>query len=356
MRDSLKIFMFTILSLIVIFGMTLGISYAINPNLVRYWFGIESTQTEPPTEDTEEPGEDEEPGTEEPGKETPLVKFSDFVFSDGALAGYTGSETEVVIPSSYSIEKTLVDTFNNYEEIQSYFNNQEEYFYGFPNDYIVTTGLGTEYKLFKGYYLEDYSYSYDYPLTIECVNYIEGDDYAVKGIGASAFISSDIVSVTIPSNIEIIGVDAFLGCVNLTSVIFEDNSKLTEIGVNAFNDCSSLTNIALPSSLIYIDDSAFMWSGLESISIPQSVTKIGTRAFNSCKNLKKVIFNNETPPELGDYVFGSCNSELTIYVPESYVEEYKTNELWSKYTDIIVADTELSIGDLETPGDIVDLG
>lgn len=340
----------------------LCITYIVQPSIFDGWFGFVEEQ---PGEET--PGEDEEPseepGTEEPGEdeepdEEPEIKVLDFTFSDGVLTSYTGSETEIIIPSSYSLEKTLVDTFNNYEELQSYFNNQEEYFYGFPNDYIVTTGLGTEYKLFKGYYLEDYSYSYDYPLTVECVNYIEGDDYAVKGIGASAFISSDIVSVTIPASIEVITHDAFLGCENLTSVIFEDNSKLTEIGANAFSDCSSLTNIILPTSLIHIDVYAFIRSGLESISIPQSVTEIGMYAFNSNKNLKIVILNNETPPELGNYVFGSCNSELTIYVPESAVEAYKTAEGWSQYADIIYADTELSIGDEETPGDddIVEIG
>ena len=187
---AIKTFLMTFLSIILILGISLGITYAVKPDLVKDWFNIESTQTEPPTEDTEQPGEDEELGTEEPGEETPLVKFSDFTFSNGNIVGYNGIGTEIVIPSSYSLEKISVGTFNNYEEIQSYFNNQEDYFYGFPNDYIVTTAHGTEYTLFKGYYLEDYSYNYDYPLTIENVNYIEGDDYAIKGIGSSAFILS----------------------------------------------------------------------------------------------------------------------------------------------------------------------
>lgn len=87
-------------------------------------------------------------------------------------------------------------------------------------------------------------------------------------------------SVTIPDSVTSIESFAFVPCVALTSVIFEENSQLSSIGSNAFSNCSSLESITIPDSVTTIGDYAFSdCSSLESIIIPEKVTSIGNYAF-----------------------------------------------------------------------------
>ena len=369
MKDSLKIFMFTILSLIVIFSMTLGISYAINPSLVRYWFGIseeQSIDTEEPDEetpgtDTEDPGTDtedpdiEEPGIEEPGEEIPEedevpepeIKILDFTFSDGALTGYTGSETEIVIPSSYSIATKEYGLFNDADELSEFWNSSE---LSYPAK-IIDSRMW-EYNFSSDMDVPDMSYSF--PVKVEIEKYVQGDDYMVTSIGSSSFMSCQIVSVVIPEGVQSIGSYAFNGSDNLSHV--ELPNSLIEIEEGAFSSCSSLTEIELPNKLKEIGTNAFNGSCIEYIVIPASVTIIGNWSLDMAYSLKAIIFEGQIPPQI-DEGFASI-WEYKIYVPEGAVDTYKTAEGWSQYADIIFANTELSIGDTEIPedDDIVEIG
>ena len=47
----------------------------------------------------------------------------------------------------------------------------------------------------------------------------------------------------------------------------------------AFASCKQLKEINIPEGLQYIDDFAFLYCGLTSVTIPKSVTHIGYEAF-----------------------------------------------------------------------------
>lgn len=49
----MKKFFMVLISIVLILGITLGTTFAIRPDLVKTWFGIEDTQSEEPTDDTE---------------------------------------------------------------------------------------------------------------------------------------------------------------------------------------------------------------------------------------------------------------------------------------------------------------
>ncbi len=80
----------------------------------------------------------------------------------------------------------------------------------------------------------------------------------------------------------------------------------TCIGDFAFAYCSSLESITIPSSVTTIGDYAF-WccSSLESINIPDSVTSIGNMAFSGCHSLSSVVIPDSVT-SIGYWAFNEC--------------------------------------------------
>lgn len=153
---------------------------------------------------------------------------------------------------------------------------------------------------------------------------------------------NDITSVYIGSEITKLGGYLFdRGYSNLTTVEFEEGSKLTQIGSCVFRDCSSLTKIVIPESVTGIGDYAFTnCSSLAEITIPEGVTALGSGAFSgcgsiteitipagvkelsstfsNCTNLKSVTFSeNSNLTFLGNSSFSKCTSLTEITVPAS---------------------------------------
>lgn len=87
---------------------------------------------------------------------------------------------------------------------------------------------------------------------------------------------------------------ALWGQTELTDVVFNDG--IVSIGYAAFQNCSSLDmNIVLPSSVVTIDQRAFMGTSITSISAPGVTTLItssgnGNSTFYNCTSLKNVSF------------------------------------------------------------------
>ena len=100
-------------------------------------------------------------------------------------------------------------------------------------------------------------------------------------IDASAFENeSDLVSVTLPSDVETIGAKAFKYCTRLKDIDFGTN--LTSIGERAFFGCNDLIDPAFPETLVSIGDEAFaVCSSLNQITLPASLTEIGAGVFTS---------------------------------------------------------------------------
>ena len=76
-------------------------------------------------------------------------------------------------------------------------------------------------------------------------------------------------------------------------------------------------------------------NSLSTIRITSGVVAIGDKAFYNCNNLETVYCEGNTPATLGKSVFDSCDKLSVIYVPSTYIDEYKNK--WSKYEHLIVA-------------------
>jgi hypothetical protein len=121
---------------------------------------------------------------------------------------------------------------------------------------------------------------------------------------------TNIGKITLPSTIVSIEANAFCGCSKLSSVVFS-GTELEEIGDYAFSSTSSLVDITLPSGLLYIGNRAFDNSGLESITIPDSVLSIGEYAFNNNASLEELVLGTGLT-YIGQYAFTENNSLYKI--------------------------------------------
>ena len=118
-----------------------------------------------------------------------------------------------------------------------------------------------------------------------------------KKIARDAFKDKDFTSIDL-KNVEEIGEEAFMGCVNLTTV------KMQRVKV--------------------VKGGAFRGTALTEIDLPASIETIETGAFD-ITNLVKVICRATTPPSVGGSFRLTNSGQRVLYVPASSIENYVTN-------------------------------
>ena len=291
------------------------------------------------------------------------------------ITGYTGSNTEVIIPEFVDIkgEDVPVKIINDYafsgndiiESISipsSVTRIGTEAFQNCTSLASVIIGENSELREIDTsafYYcisltmialpdnlIEIDSHAFIYCRSLTTV--LIGENSKLEKIGNSAFEKcSSLTLINIPDSVIQIGASAFAECSNLAFVDIKDSSKLAEIGDSAFSSCISLTSINIPDSVIQIGANAFYscsnlalvdikdssklaeigdyafngCSLLTSINIPDSVTKIGAQAFRSCSNLESVVIGkNSKLAEIGDAVFYNCSKLTSINIPDSVIQ------------------------------------
>ena len=151
-----------------------------------------------------------------------------------------------------------------------------------------------------------------------------GVSIGVTSIGKNAFQGcTSLPVIAIPSSVINIEQSAFYGCTGLTSVTIGNsvNSSGVSIGVinignYAFQNCTGLTSVAIPSSVINIGDSAFKGcTGLTSVTIGNSVSSIANYAFQGCTGLTSVTIPSLVS-SIGPYAFQGCTGLTTVYIAD----------------------------------------
>jgi len=140
--------------------------------------------------------------------------------------------------------------------------------------------------------------------------------------------STSIFSTTSLNSVEevIIGTKCssipgkFTNFANLRSVIIQGN-LIRSLGLNLFKGCTNLTSFEIPSSVTSIGSNAFKESGLEEITIPDSVKTISSHAFDGCTSLARVSVGSGLT-NVGDSSFGNCSSLEYLYVNNSNIALY----------------------------------
>ena len=117
--------------------------------------------------------------------------------------------------------------------------------------------------------------------------------------------------VTLPDSIKTIGENAFGGCVALTDIVIPDS--VTVIGVSAF-ESTDLQSVNLPSGLKRIEDKAFQYSKLQTVTLPDSMEYIGHSAF--CSTLLESVKIPSGITRINAYVFSDCVNLKNIQIPD----------------------------------------
>ncbi len=134
----------------------------------------------------------------------------------------------------------------------------------------------------------------------------------VTGIAYCAFMNSSLEKVTISENVTDIAYYVFAGSKKLKSVTLPDD--LQSVSYGAFSGCAALTDIALPEGLEQISYKAFSASGVTNITIPSTVRYIDSSAFEN-SDLKTVTIS-EGVEYIGEYAF--ARTPLTaVTIPNS---------------------------------------
>lgn len=175
---------------------------------------------------------------------------------------------------------------------------------------------------------------------------------SMKEIDGSLFYEcSNLVSLTLPSELTTIGVHSLGGCPNLMSIKIDKNnpyycsdgailfnkdkskivlakktldaysipSSVTQIQSWAFAGCNSLIYLILPSGLTQIEDGTFYGCRFKSLSLPSSVTQIGSSAFRACTNLTSITLPSGVT-QIDYEAFRDCTSLTSITLPSGVTQ------------------------------------
>lgn len=135
----------------------------------------------------------------------------------------------------------------------------------------------------------------------------------VCGIGPNAFSNADqMESIVIPSSVESMSTNVFVGCKSLKNVYISPDSSIQKLMNGVFSGCSSLEKVVLPDSITVIENSVFTnCSSLQEINLPASLTSIGSGAFQNCYSLTNITIPDSVT-EIGTNAFKGCYSLIEI--------------------------------------------
>ena len=144
----------------------------------------------------------------------------------------------------------------------------------------------------------------------------------LESLGSSTFGNCDgLTQIEIPKSLERAGDDyfasyapgAFSGCKNLKNVSFEAGT--TVIAYKLFSNCTGLEKITIPDTVTTIKGYAFYeCSNLKEIQIGNGLKEIGDSVFYECTSLQKVLFP-DTVNSMGTSIFYNCINLSEVHLP-----------------------------------------
>jgi hypothetical protein len=147
--------------------------------------------------------------------------------------------------------------------------------------------------------------------------------YRITSIGSFAFANSSVESITLGENITKIESNAFLNCTSLSQVNLP--SSLMYIGESSFSGTTSLFSLNLSeTSIISVEEKAFLNSSVEEISLPYTCQSIDSDAFAQCRELLSITIP-EMVTSIVNNAFRDSNNVTVSAYNGSYALEFAQN-------------------------------
>ena len=206
---------------------------------------------------------------------------------DGAIIGFSGGSTDIVIPSVIDgvVVTSIVDGWVCGEGV---FSRRQ------LTSVVIPDGVT---------HIGDWAFQLNQLTTVVIP---EG----ITSIGELAFAENHLTTVVIPEGIISIGDWAFWHN-HLTAVIIPEG--VTSIGEAAFAD-NHLTTVVIPEGVTSLGYQVFAWNQLSSVVIPEDVTSIGGWMFYSNQLTSVVIPGGVTSIGTGAFF---DNHLTTVVIPDA---------------------------------------
>lgn len=146
----------------------------------------------------------------------------------------------------------------------------------------------------------------------------------LKEIGDFCFFQCPIEKISLPSKIDYIGVNPFIGT---KEIVCPSSCKFaTTEGVLFAKDegcliaCFSGLEVSIPGDIIQINTFAFYGSSIKSISMNGNTISIQPFAFYKSELLEKILWMNSRISQIPTGCFGKCNNIRQVSIPNTVKE------------------------------------
>ena len=152
----------------------------------------------------------------------------------------------------------------------------------------------------------------------------------ITAIGEDAFRDNGFIGeLELPESLTILEGGNFYG--NYFSGSLKIPKGLLKISSSAFAHCTFSGEVEIPEGILSIGEGAFYNSeNLQKIILPSTLELIDDYAFKSCKSLRVIECKSTVPPVVRSTAFNGVPLEdLTVIVPKSALNDYKSSDFWS---------------------------
>lgn len=152
---------------------------------------------------------------------------------------------------------------------------------------------------------------------------------------------NSLKEVVVPKNVTEIESNAFANSYTLGSITLPEG--LVSIGDYCFNSLPELKSLKIPSTVRSIGEGAFASTGLKTIEIPEGITTLKQDLF--CYSQIESVKLPKSLTKIEDYVFSDCNSLKVVEIPENVISLGEQVFLESKKIEkVIIYSKNIAIG------------
>jgi len=156
---------------------------------------------------------------------------------------------------------------------------------------------------------------------------------SVRKIGDRAFQLSRFATIALPDSLTYIDEGAFIGCFGGGSLNLA--STLTYIGKYAFAASYFQGDLRIPEGIVDLKYEAFNDTPFTRVFLPSTLEYIDDRCFSDLYRLESMTVYRATPPELHEGAFWYTNKDIPVYIPNGSLNAYINAPFWSEFTNFV---------------------